>query len=344
VGEVEEGVQGFSDGGVVADVEAGEEGGDGVEDDELAIFESAEGVLERAVALAIEPVFGARGHFAEVELIGEEMDFGEVGAVGEEARANDLGGIVFAGDEDDGAGRLRRESRRWRVESRTPIPGLPPMNRREPSLPLSTARLYSRQAGGGGKSVSEIVGDHFVGPGGGGGDSGGDVGGEEGFSLAGAGDEEGDLGEGDSAGPEPGDGGGSEGGEGGDGVGVVVVGHSFYPGRGFELMPFDGLRVEDNAPFDLAQGRPFGSDFDEPLFEPEPQSRRQSNRASGSKTTHNTPFDSAQGRRQRSALKWWERLLFNKCPRKSVLSRFLRIFSGASSEEANEDAGRDQWS
>ena len=110
---MEEGAEGFSDGGVVADVEAEEVGGDGVENDELAIGKSGEGLFKILISLATKEAIGIGGGFAGVEFVGEEVDFGEVGAVGEEPGANDLGGIVFAGNDDDGCGAARK----WKVES-----------------------------------------------------------------------------------------------------------------------------------------------------------------------------------------------------------------------------------
>jgi len=57
-------------------------------------------------------------HFEAVEAPGifavvEEVDFGEVGAVSAEAREKSLGGIFFAGDEEDRAERARGAVREW---------------------------------------------------------------------------------------------------------------------------------------------------------------------------------------------------------------------------------------
>lgn len=102
LGEMEERGEGFADDEVVADVGVGEEGGDGVEDDELAIAEGRQCAFEGTVMFEIEEESGVGGAFGDVVKGGEDVDSGEIGTVGKEAGADDLSGIVFEGDEDDG--------------------------------------------------------------------------------------------------------------------------------------------------------------------------------------------------------------------------------------------------
>ena len=75
----------------------------GIYHHEFAIGEMFEGVVDELVVVEIEEDFGVDGVAAVLGGV-EVMDFSQVGTAGEEAGAEDLGGIIFAADEEDGAG------------------------------------------------------------------------------------------------------------------------------------------------------------------------------------------------------------------------------------------------
>ena len=112
LGQMGERIEDEAGGGFVGCADGAEQGADGVEDDEFAVGEVFQGVFDGLVVLQGEVHFEAveaPGIFAVVE----EVDFGEVGAVSAEAREKSLGGIFFAGDEEDRAERARGAVREW---------------------------------------------------------------------------------------------------------------------------------------------------------------------------------------------------------------------------------------
>jgi hypothetical protein len=103
LGDAKEGMEKFSNVPVVAKVGAIEEGSDGVENDEAAIAVVEKCVLKVAGVAEIESEAGLGSAFGLIVDAIEDVDFAQVSAVSFEAWADDLMGIVFAGDEDDGA-------------------------------------------------------------------------------------------------------------------------------------------------------------------------------------------------------------------------------------------------